>query len=147
MSQVAATPAMGVGWNPLRDKSYEATALGPDISAFLEWGRLGGMSDRTCDQYERDLSKGALMYPDRGPRTFDDDCAIHVAGAFKSRERRVRVAAWRSFYKWGKQTRRVVTNPFDVLPTITRPQQKIPDLFTECEGLHRALAALNKEQS
>ncbi len=53
-----------VGYDPLRDKTYQSTRLGRDVADFLAWLELGGASPRTLDQYERDLARGALMFPD-----------------------------------------------------------------------------------
>ena len=39
----------------MRDKSYQQTRLGPDVVAYLAWKRLSRASERTLDQYERDL--------------------------------------------------------------------------------------------
>jgi integrase/recombinase XerD len=124
---------MGVGFDPTKDKSYAATRLGRDVADFLAWLELGGASPRTLDQYERDLARGALMFPDKTVGELEDGDALHIAKQFKPLERRVRVAAWRSFFKWARQTRKAHANPFDALPTIRRPQQKVPDLFTEAE--------------
>lgn len=125
--------ALAVGFDPLRDKSYRATTLGRDVADFLAWMELGGASLRTLDQYERDLSRGALMFPDKSVGELEDGDALHIAKQFKPGERRVRVAAWRSFYKWARQTRKAHSNPFDALPTIRRTPKKVPDLFTEAE--------------
>lgn len=122
-----------VGYDPLRDKTYQSTRLGRDVADFLAWLELGGASPRTLDQYERDLARGALMFPDKTAGQLEDGDALHIARAFKPAERRVRVAAWRSFFKWARQTRRASFNPFDALPTIRRPGAKVYDLFTEAE--------------
>jgi hypothetical protein len=89
-----------VSFDPLREKRYRETALGRDVVDFLAWGELGGWSERTRDQYERDLSRGCLMFPSKGIAELEDGDAIQIAKSFKPGERRVRVAAWRSFYKW-----------------------------------------------
>jgi len=73
------------------------------------------------------------MYPDRTAGTLQDGDALHIARQFKPAERRVRIAAWRSFYKWALRTRRATINPFDALPVIKRPGQKVYDLFTDAE--------------
>lgn len=122
-----------VAFSPLRDKSYCATALGTDIAAFLAWCDLGGLSERTLDQYERDLARGALMYPDKALPDLTDDDALHISRQFKPAERRVRVAAWRSFTRWGKQSRRITVDPFDAVPRIRRQGQKVYDIFSDAE--------------
>lgn len=122
-----------VGFDPLRDKSYRATGLGTDVAAFLAWMELGGASERTLDQYERDLARGALMFPAKGIADLTDDDALHISRQFKPAERRVRVAAWRSFTRWGKQSRRITVDPFDAVPRIKRQGQKVHDIFSDAE--------------
>ena len=124
-----------VAFDPLRDKRYQSTRLGRDVADFLAWLELGGASPRTLDQYERDLARGALMFPEKDMGSLADGDAIHIAKAFKPAERRVRVAAWRSFYKWGRRTRRIPRDcdPFDVLPVLRRRPQRVYDTFTEAE--------------
>src|SRR5205814_2462145 len=109
------------------------TRLGGDIVDFLAWCELGGMSPRTLDSYERDLARGALMYPVKGIAEVGDNVALHIAKQFKPGERRVRVAAWRSFYKWGQRTRRVTADPFDVLPELRRRPQPVIRVFSDVE--------------
>jgi site-specific recombinase XerD len=102
-----------VGFDPLRDKRYQQTRLGRDVVDFLAWLELGGAASRTLDQYERDLSRGCLMFPGKDLAILEDGDALHIAKWYKPGERRVRVAAWRSFYKWGLRSRRCDRNPFD----------------------------------
>jgi integrase len=122
---------------PVLDKSYRLTSLGPDIVDWLAWLELGGTAERTLDQYERDLARGCLMFPDVPLAEFGDSHMAQVAKAFKPAERRVRVAAWKSFFGWAVRTRRIVAKPTDALPVIKRRPQKVYDLFTaaECEAL------------
>ena len=63
-------------FDPLRDKTYQSTRLGRDVADFLAWLELGGTSPRTLDQYERDLARGALMFPDRDAGTLEDGDAL-----------------------------------------------------------------------
>lgn len=123
----------GVGYDPLRNKSYASTALGRSVADFLAWMQLGGAAVRTLDQYERDLSRACLMFPDKGLEDFTDGDMLHVAKAFKPGERRVRVAAYKSFFKWAVRSRRITVNPCDALPEMRPPKQKIIDVFTDPE--------------
>jgi integrase len=129
-----------VDYDPLRDKSYQDTALGRDVVDFLAWLELGGCSPRTLMQYEHDLSRGALLFPSKGMSDLEDGDALQIARLFKSGERRVRVAAWRSFFKWGLRSRRITVNPFDALPAIKQAPRRVYDLFTDPEI--QALCAL-----
>lgn len=126
--------ARGVDYDPTRDKSYRATGLGGDIVDFLAWCELGGMSPRTLDSYERDLARGALMYPSKGIADITGPDMLHIAKTFKPKERRVRVAAYKSFFKWGRRTRRVAVNPCEELPDFKRPTARVYDIFTPAEA-------------
>lgn len=122
-----------VAFDPLRDKSYQSTRLGRDVADFLAWMELGGSSPRTLDQYERDLSRGALMFPDKALVDLTDGDLFHIAKRFKPLERRVRMAAWRSFFKWAKRTRRTSFDPTEALPDMRAPRQKVIDVFSPAE--------------
>jgi integrase len=122
-----------VAFDPLRNKAYRATRLGRDVADFLAWMELGGASPKTLLNYEADLARGALMFPQKDVATLTDGDALQIAKAFPTASRRVRVASWRSFYKWALRTRRVTVNPFDSLPVMRKPHQKVPKIFTDAE--------------
>lgn len=122
-----------VQYDPLRDKAYRDTALGPAVVDFLAWKEMGGTRPRTLDQYERDLSRGCKMFPVTSLEEFGDSEMLHVARAFKQKERRTRVAAWSSFFKWAIRTRRIVLNPCDALPEMKKPAKQVYDIFNEAE--------------
>lgn len=115
------------------DHSYQETALGPDVVAWLSWMELGGAADSTLDQYERDLSRLCLTFPTKAVGDLDDADLSRVIRSFPKPSRRVRKAALDSFFKWAIKTRRIERNPCDFLPTVKRQPQKVPDIFTEAE--------------
>jgi len=127
------TTAAAIGFDPLRDKSYQSTRLGRDVVDFLAWLELGGASPRTLDQYERDLARGALMFPGKALTDLTDGDLAHIAKCFKPLERRVRMAAWRSFYRWAKRTRRTTFDPTEALPDMRPRRQKVIEVFSETE--------------
>jgi len=122
-----------VGFDALKDKRYAATRLGRDVADFLAWMDLGGASPRTLDQYERDLARGALMFPQKGITELSDGDMLHIAKCFKPAERRVRIAAWKSFYKWGRKTRRTNFDPTEALPDLRQKRQPVIDVFSDAE--------------
>ena len=122
-----------VGFDPLRDKSYQQTRLGRDVVDFLAWLELGGAASRTLDQYERDLSRAALMFPQKGMEDIDDGDALHIAKQFKPAERKARIAPYRTMWKWGRGARRVTVNPFDALPRMKAQPRRVFDIFTDDE--------------
>lgn len=122
-----------VGFDPTKDKSYAATRLGRSVVDFLAWMELGGTADRTLDQYERDLSRLCKLFPQKELAEITDGDLALLAKRFRPGERRVRVAALRSFFRWAKQTRRISDNPTDYLPSIKQRPQRVIDVFTEPE--------------
>ena len=48
----------------MRDNRYQQTALGPSVVEFLTYMKLGGKAERTLEQYEHDLARGCLLYPE-----------------------------------------------------------------------------------
>lgn len=122
-----------VGFDPVRDKSYRSTRLGRDIVDFLAWCELGGMSPKTLINYEPDLARGALMFPDKGIEDITGGDLLHIARVFPPKSRRARMSAWRSFYKWARRTRKVRENPCDELPEFKRNPQRILPIFSEAE--------------
>ncbi len=122
-----------IDYDPLRDKTYQRTRLGRDVADFLAWLELGGSSPRTLDQYERDLARGALLFPSKAIADLTDGDIFQIAKQFKPGERRVRVAAWRSFLKWAIRTRRIDRNPADTLPVIKKQPQPVIRVFTDPE--------------
>ena len=122
-----------VAFDPLRDKSYRSTRLGRDIVDFLAWCELGGMSPKTLLNYEPDLSRGALMFPDKAIDELTGGDLVHIARSFPPKSRRVRMSTWRSFYKWARRTRRVAVDPTDELPEIKRNPQPVIHVFNDAE--------------
>lgn len=121
-------------YDPTRDKSYQQTRLGRSVADFLAWKRLEGLAERTLDQYERDLARGALMFPSKGLEEFGDSEMTHVANSFSPRQRRSRVEAYRSFFNWAFKTRKLSGfNPIDAIPKIKTPPQRVIDVFTDPE--------------
>jgi integrase len=75
------------------------------------------------------------MYPAKTLAEFSDDDMAHVANSFPKASRRVRVAAYKSFFKWATGTRRITLRPTDALPVIRRQPKRVYDLFTGPEIL------------
>lgn len=120
-------------YDPTKDRRYELTGLAGDIAAWLAWLELGGASPRTISQYERDLARGALLYPSKAIADLTDGDLFQIAKQFKPGERRVRIAAWRSFLKWAVRTRRIERNPADLLPEIKQKPQAVISVFNDAE--------------
>jgi integrase/recombinase XerD len=125
--------ALAVEYDALRDKTYRRAALGADVAAFLAWLELGGASPITVDNYERALAVACRMYPRTPIDEMTDGQLAQVFRTFPARSRRVRVAPYRTFFKWARQTRRVQENPMELLPLIRRQPRRRPEVFTDAE--------------
>jgi integrase/recombinase XerD len=130
---VSAHTATVVGYDPTRDLSYRRAKLARDVVDWLAWLELGDAASRTLDQYQRDLARLCLLYPNKTIGEITDGDLLHLARRFHRGERRVRMAAVRSFFKWAKQQRRIRDNPCDYLPAIKQRPQKVIDVFSEAE--------------
>lgn len=120
---------------PLKDKTYQSTRLGRDIADFLAWGDIGGWSHKTLINYEANLVRPAkaLDLLDRDPADITGSDLVRVAQFFPAPSRRTGLAAWRSFYKWCRRTRRVLINPCEELPDIRKNPQPIINVFSQAE--------------
>lgn len=125
--------ALALAFDPLRDKRYQLTRLGRDVVDFLAWLDAGGKTPSTLDSYERALARGCVMFPDVPVEEWTDSELLHVSTSFSPAERRVRMAAWASFFKWARRTRRIRENPVELLPEFKRQPKKVYDLFTDAE--------------
>lgn len=130
---MALDPAVPVLRSRIRDHSYRETALGPDVVDFLAWMELGGTASSTLDQYERDLARGCVMFPNHDLTTLTDSELARVIRSFPPKSRRVRKAAYDSFYRLAMRTQRVEKNPMILLPDIRRAPQKVVDVFSDTE--------------
>ncbi|MDQ5822461.1 MAG: tyrosine-type recombinase/integrase [Actinomycetota bacterium] len=130
MSTLAVT---SVGFDPLRDKSYQHTRLGLFVVDYLAWKELGGTAERTRTDYERVLARLCLMFPEKELGEFTDGDVLHCLNQYSPAQRGDRVPALNGFFKWAKLTRKIVDNPMDYLPSIKRGGQRYIDTFTPAE--------------
>ena len=125
--------AAAVEFDPIRDKTYRRARLGPDVAAFLAWFELGGASPISVDNYERALAVVCRMYPLTPIDQITDGQLAQVFKTFPAKSRRVRVAPYRTFFKWARQTRRIHDNPMELLPLMRRQPKRQHDVFTDAE--------------
>lgn len=129
---VAAVRPVAHDWWVL-DRSYQRTALGPDVRAWLAYLELA-KAPRTVDQYERDLSMLCHVCPRKRLRQVDDGDLAKALGQVPPGSRRRVKAAYSSFFKWAIKTRRVRMNPVDLLDDIKRPAKPMIRTFNYAEA-------------
>lgn len=117
----------------MKDKTYQQAATGPDVAAFLDDMDMRGCQPVSIENYELDLSRMCLMFPDVPLAEITDAHLNAVFATFPAAGRRTRVAKYRAFYKWARRTRRVIENQMDYVSEIKRRPRPIYDLFSDEE--------------
>jgi integrase/recombinase XerD len=118
---------------PLRDKAYQLTGLGPAVTDFLAWKKLDGAAERTLDQYERDLSRACILFPDKTLETLTSDDLLHVVTVFPPRSQKRARAALASMFRWAILWGHVERNPMDRIPRAPQPPARYVEVFTDAE--------------
>jgi integrase/recombinase XerD len=118
---------------PLRDHSYQLTGLGPAVNDFLAWKRLDGAAERTLDQYERDLARACVLFPERTLETLTAEDVLQVVTCFPAGSRKRVRAALASFFRWAVLWGHVERNPMDRIPRPKQPPGRYVDVFTDAE--------------
>lgn len=120
-------------FDPLLDKAYRETKLGPHIVDFCAWLASARKRPRTLDSYERDLARGALLYPSLGITDWTAEHMLHVLQQFPAGSQGRARAPWRRFWKWAILWNYVDANPMDKLPELQKMPRKLIEVFTEAE--------------
>lgn len=120
-------------FDPLRDKSYQATGLGRCIADYLARKTTQGRAARTVSDKERYLATLALMYPDKGIADLTSSDVDHWLAVQSAGSRRHRGSHINDFLKWAVRWDLIEKNPFDRIDPITRKRQKTYDLFLDAE--------------
>lgn len=124
----APRPHAAIASRPMsyRHRDHEAAAAWPELHAWLGYLTAGNAARRTVEQYERTCSKILLEYPNTAYADFTDAELLAVLGKWPPRSRHVRKAAINGWFKWGYRSRRISTNPADLLPDIRyKPNRNI----------------------
>jgi site-specific recombinase XerD len=109
------------------------TRLGPAVTEFLAWKQLDGAAERTLDQYERDLSRACVLYPDKAVDELSSEDLVHVVASFPPKSQKRAGAAFASMYRWAVLWGRVVRNPMDRVPRPIQPAGRYVEVFTDAE--------------
>ena len=118
----------------MRDNAYQQTALGPMVVEFLAYMKIGGAKPSGRSSSTSTTWPAAACSTRRSSlKAWGDTEMLHVAASFKDKERRVRVAAWRSFFKWALKQGLVDRNPCDRLPEMKAEPQRFIDTFSDAE--------------
>ena len=141
--------------NPLRDRAYLNTALGPDIADWLSWlENEKGARPATIRSYEWQLAFLAVHRPATSATEMTKEDLRAVRDMKPVRSRHTALAAFKSFFRWMYREERIDRNPADRIDFPKRPPKVIPQTFTDAEDArlvtagpdtrHRALAVRDK---
>lgn len=137
---LALRPLLAVESDELRDSRHPDAKAARDQADWLSWLELGGTAARTLHDYQWATDHLLARYKGKRFDEFTDGDLLRVLKAFPEGSRRVRKAAFTSWFKWGVRTRRLERNPVDLLPEIRRTPQRLIRVFTEPqEALLRSL--------
>jgi integrase/recombinase XerC len=129
----------------MKDKSYQQTVLGPAVVEYLAWKRLSRASERTLDQYERDLRLVCFATATGVEGVTHGDLMLVLEAVPEKSWKRVR-AAWGDFFKWAVREGRRLDNPVDRLPKLRPTPEPVYDLWKQ-EELDLLVAATRKMES
>lgn len=116
----------------MRDQSYQQTRLGKDVVEYLRWKRFSGASERTLDQYERDLRLVCFAVGCGVKGVTHADLMLVLDNVPPKSWKRVR-AAWRDFFKWAMAEGMRPDNPVDRLPKLRPTAEPVYDLWQQDE--------------
>lgn len=119
--------------DPLRDVRHRDARLARDQADWLAWLELGGLRSRTLRDYEWATARLLRAYPSKTLDQITPSDIAHVLRSFPPAGRRTKKAAYDSFFKWARRTRRLIENPMEELPQIQRGPQKVIEVFTDAE--------------
>lgn len=125
---------MGVGFDPLRDKSYRLTRLGSPIVDYLASKEQLGRSGQTLEDKERYLAAFALMWPGLSLVEVETrHCAHWLAAQPAGETRRVRRSHLNDFFNWAIRWDLIEKNPLARLEQAPRAAKKVYDVFSDAE--------------
>jgi site-specific recombinase XerD len=116
---------------PVRDKRYLETKLGPVVTAYLSWkDNEAGAAARTLDQYERDLARMCVMLANRTTDEVTTDDLREVRDSFPKGSRKRVTAAYRDFWRWLYQEGHIDRDPMARVRYPKRLSETVLDVFT-----------------
>jgi integrase len=136
---VALEPRM-VDADPLRDSRFPGARAARDQADWLSWLEAKNLRPRTLYDYSWMSDRLLEAFPNKAFEDFTDGDLLYVLKKVPAGSRKPRAAAIRSWFKWGILTRRLVSNPCDLLPDFRAEPRQIIEVFTRAE--ERALESL-----
>ncbi len=125
---------------PVRDRRYVETRLGPSVEDYLAWKDVeDGAAPRTIDSYERVLARMCVLLADHDLAGVTTDDLRCVRDAFTAGQRRKVTAVLRDFWRWLYEEERIDVNPMGRVRYPRRTKEIKIRVFTDTE--YEALVA------
>ena len=119
---------------PVRDKRYLDTRLGPSVAAYLSWKENeAGAAARTVDQYERDLARLCVMLADHDVGAVTTDDLREVRDSFPKGSRKRVSSAYRDFWRWLYEEGRIERDPMARVRHPKAEPPRVQDVFSDHE--------------
>lgn len=121
-------------FDPLRDSRHRTARAAREQADWLAALAISGIRPRTLEDYERWTAAGLVMFPQLDfAALMDDGVLVHIFKTWPVGSRRVRIAPWQNWARWGVMTRRIDRNPFDYIERQRRQPRKPVDVYTRQE--------------
>lgn len=114
----------------LRESRVPEAQASEEYRAWMDWLDVGQRSAATQKEYGWMADKLLEKFPQRAFEDFSDSDLLSVLKDIPPGSLDARVAALRSWFKWGIKTRRRIDNPCDLLPDFKRPTRKVVTVFS-----------------
>ena len=116
---------------PVRDKRYRETCLGPSVTDYLGWKENEARAaPRTLDHYERDLARMCMTLAAHGLHEVTTDDLRAVRDSFPKGSRKRVTAAMKDFWRWLYDEGRIDRDPMARVRYPKRESQAVLDVFT-----------------
>jgi integrase len=119
--------------DPLKDSRHREARAARELIDWLADLELRSYAARTRDSYERTIAVLLRAYPDKTMADFTDGDINHVLLTFPERSRHVNRSAFEGWFKWARKTRRITSNPMELVSMIKYRPSRAYDVFTDAE--------------
>lgn len=122
-----------VEYDPLTASGNPDARAAREQADWLRWLDYQNLAPRTIADYRRATNRALEMFPNTAFDEFTEGDLLHVATSFPKASRRVRMAAYESWFDWGYRGRLINENPMKRMPKVRRKPTSYIETFTAAE--------------
>lgn len=120
--------------DPLRDSRHREAAAARELEDWLADLELRNYAARTINSYGRTCAALLRAFPDKAFAEFTDGDVNQLLMSFPARSRHIYRSALEGWFKWGRLTRRIPSNPMELVASIRYKPVRAYDIFTDAEA-------------